>query len=161
MITASLLSGVEFYVVAVILAAAVIALCVRPSGRGEARVHMLAGILCSNADRPTDHDSEPAPAVTLQCLDDGTVLLTRTGLGPLTDSGALSLVVTVTGLDIDIAEKLTAGKVGDTPVDTALFTLDFLAPERYHLRYHTDHTDRMAAFTLHNRPGIAFTRQLV
>ena len=40
----------------------------------------------------------------------------------------------------------------------AVFVLDFLAPEWYHIQYLNEHDGRFAAFTLHVRPGIHTTR---
>lgn len=150
------LSAVEVYVLLVVVAAAVVALCVKPSARGEAVVHLLAGKLCQLEDMTSE-----MPSVDFECADNGEVFLSRRGLKDLTESDAVSLVVTVIGFDVKIEERIVAGKPGDEPVDTALFTLDFLARERYHIRYISEPTATAASLTLHNRPGMHMGRQLL
>ncbi len=41
---------------------------------------------------------------------------------------------------------------------SAVFVLDFFAPEWYHIQYLNEHDGRFAAFTLHVRPGIHIRR---
>lgn len=159
MITLFLLSSIEIYVIAVIVAAAVIALCVRPSGRGHAREYLLAGILCAPENEEAEVVRDTA-GLSVECLDNGDVLLTRFGLKGVTESGAVSLAVTVVGFDVTIEERIINGSAVDEPVDTALFTLDFLGRERYHVRYNSDPTSMAVAFTLSNRPGMNFVREL-
>lgn len=154
MITLLMLSQVEIYVLAAVGAAAIIALCVKPSSRGEARQHLLGGMLCF-----ADSAGASEAAIDIECLDDGNVLLTRRGLPHLTDAGAVSLAITVIGFDITIEERIT-DTPGGNPVNTALFTLDFLGCERYHLRYTSDFTATAASMNLSNRPGMHITRAL-
>lgn len=155
MITLFALSAVEIYVLLAVAAAAVVALCVKPSARGEAVTRLLAGRLCRLEDVPAQ-----TPSVDFECLDDGNVLLSRRGLKDLNESGAVSLVVTVIGFDVTVEERIVAGCDGGEPVDTALFTLDFLGPERYHIRYVSEPTASAASLTLHNRPGMHISRTL-
>ncbi|MBQ7041717.1 MAG: hypothetical protein IJN66_03295 [Muribaculaceae bacterium] len=153
MILVEIFQTVEFYVIAVLVAAFVVALVVRPASRGEARQYLLAGDLmaCGNDN----------PAITLTANDDGSVILTRYGIEGITSTGAVSLAVNVIGWDIVIEERLSEGFSDDAPIDTAVFRLDFLAPERYHIRYNSDLTGRFAATPFHNRPGYTTTRQLI
>ena len=150
------LSAVEIYVLLAVAAAAVVALCVKPSARGEAVSHLLAGRLCRLEDVPAQ-----TPSVDFECLDDGNVLLSRRGLKEMTDSGAVSLAVTVIGFDVTVEERVVAGRNGGEPVDTALFTLDFIGPERYHVRYISEPTASAASLTLHNRPEMHVSRPLL
>lgn len=49
----------------------------------------------------------------------------------------------------------TATSASSHPVNmSAVFVLDFFAPEWYHIQYINEHDGRFAAFTLHVRPGI-------
>ena len=49
----------------------------------------------------------------------------------------------------------TAASASSHPVNmSAVFVLDFFAPEWYHIQYINEHDGRFAAFTLHVRPGI-------
>lgn len=149
-------TSVEFYVMAAVAAAAVVGLCIKPSGRGAAKQYLLAGKLIY--DEPSD-----SPAIDLEVMDDGKVVLTRRGLGGAVHAeGALSLAVEVAGFNITVKERLVAGRHDDMSVDpsAARFTLDFLGRERYHLKYISDHMGAMAATPLHVRPGIRVSRRI-
>lgn len=170
------LHSVEFYVIMTVVAAAVIALCVRPSDRGRAQTHTVGGFLCEGI--PTTE-----PALHIECLDNGNVLIRRTGVHGIGATGALSIAIKQIGFDLQIDERLTPGRplpaapnqdiaatvpsqgiagapdrgIAASPVTEAIFILTFLAPEWYHIRYTCDPTDRFAAFTLHVRPGLTTT----
>ena len=153
MILMGIFQTVEFYVIAVLVAAMIVALVARPASKGEARQYLLAGELKAGGN------SEPMIELTAQ--DDGKVTLIRKGIEGITESGAVSLAVTVIGWDIVIEERLSEGYTDDEAIDTAVFTMDFLAPERYHIRYNSSVTGRFTATPFHNRPGYTITRQLI
>ncbi|MBR6639917.1 MAG: hypothetical protein IKL35_06110 [Muribaculaceae bacterium] len=153
MILAGIFQTVEFYVIAVLVAAMIVALVARPASRGEARQYLLAGELRAMGTYN--------PEIVLTAYDDGLVILTRHGIEGITSTGAVSIAVTVVGWDIVIEERLSAGYSDDAPMDTAVFKLDFLAPERYHIRYNSSATGRFVATPFHNRPGYTTTRQLI
>lgn len=134
------------------MAAAVVAYCVKPGQRGEVRTFLLAGTLCRT-------DSERTPEITLSVNDDFSLTLTRWGLTALTGGGAVSLAVTVNGRDVVIEERIVGDSDGQ-PVDTALFTLDFLAPDRYNFRYNSEPTGSFAAFSLTIRRDMTFSKAL-
>jgi hypothetical protein len=143
--------SVEFYVIMTFAAAAVIAMCARPSSRGEALTHLVSGWLA-------DGDAEAEPALHVECLDNGDVKLRRTGLQNVYATGAVSLAITQIGFDIAIIERVVEG----TPVDgafvhEAVSTLTFMAQDWYHIKYTDEKTGRFAAFTLHVRPGLTQT----
>lgn len=150
----SILSSPEFYVIMVVIAAAVVAMSVRPSQKGQARSFFYAATLLSSAD-------ETRTSLSVTCLDDGSVQLMRGGLQRLLNSsGAVSMAVTITGFDVSIVERITPTGLGDgVPVDAAMIIMDCLAMERYHVRY-AGADGSLCVFTLHNRPGIAFSRDL-
>ena len=146
------LGSIDFYVYATLVAAAIVAFLARPSERGEARQHLLAGEL-SNATKRSWSDSNSAqPAISLIVRDDGAVVLFRHGIEGVSSSGAVSLAVTVIGFDITIEERIVPGNNLDDPIDTATFVLDFLAPDRYHLKYNSSATSSFVATTLLVRP---------
>lgn len=152
------IDSVEFYVIAAVAAAAVIGLCVRPSGKGAARQYLLAGSLEGDA---SEDDEEPG--IDIEVDHDGKVIITRRGLGGMVNSGgAVSLAVTVAGFDISIEERLTPGRTveGNPSPARASFILDTLGPEHYHLRYYSQALDRLAAAPLHVRTGIRISRPL-
>lgn len=150
------LDSVEFYVLAAVAAAAVVGLCVRPSQKGEAHKHLIAGSLASVA-------GSDEPGIDIGVSDDGSVEIVRRGLdGLVRADGAVSLAVTVAGFDILVEERLTPGagsEEGPDPTE-ARFILDFLGQEHYHLRYYSETTGGMAATGMHVRPGITISRRL-
>lgn len=156
----SVFDSIEFYVIAAVVASAVVGLCVRPSSKGEAVTRLLAGELSPAGDDGADS----TPSIELLVEEDGSVTLTRRGLdGMVHASGALSLVVNVAGFDISVEERLTPGRPeADVPEPAeARFTLDFLGAERYHLRYYSEATGGLAVTPLHVRPGIHIVKPLI
>ena len=142
------LGSVEFYVYATLVAAAIVAFLARPSSRGEARQHLLAGELSNASNRSWSDINSAQPAISLIVRDDGAVVLFRHGIEGVSSSGAVSLAITVIGFDITIEERIVPGNNLDDPIDTATFVLDFLAPDRYHLKYNSSATSSFVATTL-------------
>lgn len=144
----------EFYIIAGVIAAAIIAYAALPSRRGAAVLHTVAGTL-------SDSGATDVPAGIDVSIDHcGRMVICRHGLPDVGDDGAASLAVTIIGFDISIEERLTQGKYPIERRDTATFTLDFLAPERYHVRYNSDTTNLFTAFSIPIRPGITLSRRL-
>lgn len=150
----SFFNTTEFYVIATMVAAAVVASCMRPPSRGEAVERLLGGKLCDISD------PDPEPRLTLTCDESGSVLLTRSGLEGLNEDCAVSLACTLIGTDLTVKERIVGSRAMAGPVDTALFTFDFLPPGRYHVKYESESTGLFAAFPLTVRPGNALTRPL-
>ena len=147
-----ILGSVEFYIYATVVAAAIVAYLARPSSRGEVRQYLLAGELSNASNRAwTDLPTLP-PSISIIVRDDGAVVLFRHGVEGVSTSGAVSLAITVIGYDITIEERIVPGNNLDDPIDTATFVLDFLAPDRYHLKYNSSATSRFATATLLVRP---------
>ena len=149
----SWLDTVEFYVIAGAVAAAVVALTALPQRRRESRLYTLAGEL-------SDSGGHCSPVLEVYVDDNRRVILTRRGLPDVGDTSAASLAVNVAGFDIVIEERLTHGRGATAPRDTAVFVLDFLAPERYHIRYNGEDAGVFTAFTLPVREGITLRRSL-
>lgn len=147
--------SVEFYVILTVVAAAVVALCARPSRRGEARQFFATGILSSPVESVGDE-----PQIEFVCQDDGGVALVRRGLRNVYASGTVALAIEQRGFDVTMRERVTAGSPADGGVTDALFMFDFFASEWYHIRYESEATGRMAAFSLHVRPGLRSTHML-
>lgn len=137
--------------IATAVAAAVLGLCIKPSGKGPVRQHLMPGQLRTG--------TEMSPGLDIRCREDGSVELLRTGLEGLTDASAASIAVNVSGFDVAITERLTPADCGE-PRNEALFVLDILAPEHYHIRYENPDTNLFCAFTLHVRPGITTRKEL-
>ncbi len=145
--------SVEFYVIATLVAAVVAAFAMKPDSRGEARQHLLAGSLMK-CDVATAE-------IELESFDDLSVRLVRRATPDVTVDGAVSLAVTVIGFDIKIEERIVYGRNPEAEsVDTAIFRLDFLAPERYHIQYISEPTGLFVSTTFNNRPGYRIVRQL-
>lgn len=150
----SVFDRVEFYVIAAVIAAAVVAFSARGEGKGPVRQYLLPGVLSLS-------ETACVPSVELICCDDGSVILHRRGLSGMTLSGAVSLAVHVSGFDVEIKERTVPGKCGDCDVvDTASFVLDFMGAERYFISYRADDAGLFVAMTLHNRPGIRIAKQM-
>lgn len=144
----------EFYIIAGVIAAAIIAYAALPSRRGAAVLHTVAGELSNSGS------AEVPAGIDVSIDDAGHMVICRRGLPDVGDDGAASLAVTIIGFDISIEERLTPGKYPIERRDTAIFTLDFLAPERYHVRYNSDTANLFTAFSIPIRPGITLSRQL-
>lgn len=149
---ADFLGSIEFYVLATIVAAAIVAFLARPSSRGEARQHLLAGELSNESNRSWSDVVTSQPSISIFVRDDGAVVLTRHGIEGVSTSGAVSLAITIIGFDISIEERIVAGNVLDEPIDTATFVLDFLGAERYHLKYNSSLSSTFVAATILVRP---------
>lgn len=141
-------------VLATFAAAAVVALCVRRPAPGAVRQYLLAGDLVAG--------DPGVPALSFEALDDGGVRMVRFGVEGVTVDGAVSLAVSVKGFEVDIRERSVAGSGGGEPVSLAIFNLDFIAPERYHVVYRLgdDNHDFAAAFYLSGRQGAKTTIDL-
>ena len=145
--------GIEFYVIAGALAAGAIALAAFEPRHKPGVLHMAAGELSYSGD-----GAEPGLDVSVDSHD--RVHIIRRGLPDVSERGAASLAINVMGFNIVIEERLTFDRRGTEPVDTAHFVLDFLAPERYHIRYNSEDTGAFTAFTLAVREGIKLHRNL-
>lgn len=142
------LHSVEFYVVMTVVAAAVLALCVRPSQLKAAVRHSVGGWM-------TEGDYDIDEHLRISCGDDGSVTIRRAGLRGMYVSGGMSLEIEQRGFDLEIRERrITGGMFSDCPATEAVFVLTFLAPEWYHIKYTSDPGSRFAAFSLHVRPGL-------
>lgn len=140
-----IITSVEFYVIAAVVAAAIVAFMGRREPAGAARqILMPTQLRCSGQERDE--------ALELIAMDDGSVILRRHGVKGIGSDGALSLAITVKGFDVTVNERIVAG--GGEPVDTAEALLEFMGREHYFIHYRSEQIDRVAAFTFHNRPGI-------
>lgn len=150
---ASFLHSVEFYVVCVVVAAAVVAMSVRPSGRKAVVTHLLAGELA-----PDEQGSRQR--IELRVRPDGAVELTRYGVELVGLDGAVSAAVSVNAFDVTVEERLVPGSDGQGQTVKATFVLDFFGRERYHFRYNSEMTGRMAVATLAVKPDVVVERDL-
>lgn len=148
-------NSIEFYVIAGVIAAAVVALSAMPGRRGAAVLHMAAGEL---SDSKTAGEAEPG--IDVRVDDERRVIITRRGIRGVGDTGAASLAVNVRGFDVEIEERLTAGRLPLERRDTAVFVLDFLGAERYHIKYNSEDAGVFAAFSLPVKEGIRISREL-
>ena len=149
LVTLAVFDSVEFYVIAAVIAAAIVAFTARGGDRGPVRQFLLPGVLTLSATR------RDKPSIELICCDDGAVVLRRHGVEGITLSGAVSLAVEVNGFDVRIIERTVLGRPGDTEIiDTADFILEFMGAERYFINYTAENAGLFAAVTIHNRPGI-------
>ncbi len=144
---------VEFYVILAVVAAAILAVASRPDSSGPVREMLMACAL--------DAEPEPQePAVSLECLDNGRLVITRTGVTGISGDGAVSLALEIKGLDIRIEERLTPGRGLLVPSMTASCVLPFIRLERYHVAYNSSATGLFAAFSFPAKPGAEVRRRL-
>lgn len=168
----------EFYVILFLVAMAIVAFMAIPHHTAPASEYLLAGRLSNSASSNSSDNSDnsdtsdqsdeselsdlselsdspdPAiPGIDVDCDDSGTVWLRRTGLRCVDATGAVSAKVIVKGFNITVYERIVEGRYGDNPMDTALFELDFLAAERYWLRYESESTTSAATLSFRNTPG--------
>lgn len=148
------LHSVEFYVVMTVIAAAVIALSARPSNKGPVIKHHVEG------DMVPDMPVWFSPGLRIRCNESGTVTLRRVGLDDCPADTMMYLTVDQHGFDLEITEHCVRGYGRGEECGGAVFTLAFLAQERYHVKYIADPSTRMAAFTLHVRPGLTMEVEL-
>lgn len=145
------LSSPEFYVIAFVAAAAIIALMARPSGSAPAVEHLLSSSLLTAGEASKLSTADPeSPSIEIICDADGSAMLFRHGLQCMNATGAVSAKVEIRGFNITIYERLVAPRVNSLlpntdiadgaslPTPSALFQLDFLIPERYYLRYESE-----------------------
>lgn len=152
MLTAAIFTTIEFYVIAAVVAAAIVAFMGKRDDPNAARQILLPTTLRHSG---ADHDD----AIELIALDDGNVILRRHGLKGIGSNGAVSLAITVKGFDVMIKERLTPGD--GEPADTAEVELDFMGQEHYFINYTSEQADRVAAFTFHNRPSMHVIKKML
>lgn len=160
MILLGVFQTVEFYVIVSVVAAAALAVVALPERKGEVKTYLLAGELLSD-----DSCMATGPGngeLVFECHAGNIVTLRREGLAGVDLNGAVSLAVHVSGFDISIDERVTPGGYPSSGNATAAqFTLDFLAPEWYHIRYESERHAEHAALTLHVREGIVMRKKLI
>lgn len=154
MVLSAFYQSVEFYVIAFLVAAVILAFSMKPPKKGAARTFLLAGELLA--------DGEESPSICLEAMESGYVKLLRTGVEGVNSNGAVSLAVRLEGFDVVIEERLVKGREDEnaTPVNSAEFLLDFFGRERYHIRYQSESTGLFAVATLNNRPGYKVSKPL-
>ncbi|MDE6310393.1 MAG: hypothetical protein K2L96_01060 [Muribaculaceae bacterium] len=159
MILLSVFQSVEFYVIAAVMAAAVVAAAVKPRDKKPVVTRFYGGLLLDDGPRAEGE----AASILLQVDEDGRELvLERRGLtGVNLDSGAYSVVVSVSGFDIVIEERLTFGEPSGPHATGAEVRFESPGPERFHFLYRSDVLGRNCAFTLSLRPGSRVERELV
>ena len=94
---------VEFYVVATVVAAAVIILSTRPSGTKPVQTRFARATFEPDFELS---DAEPMLEVTVR--EDGMVVFTRHGLGRVRAGTVVALAITVKGFDVTLKERITA-----------------------------------------------------
>ncbi len=147
--------SIEFYVVAVFVAAAIIGLAALPARKGPVRTFLYAGTV------EPDDSGDAEPSVILRVLDNGRLHITRRALAGVGPDGAFSLAVKVSGFDVTIEERTVEGRVAPVQIMLGEATVDCLALERYHFQYRCEALGRSAAFSLNLRPGNTIARPLV
>ncbi len=156
----SFFQSTEFYVILFLVAMAIVAFLAKPHTVGPASEMLLGAslsssgkVICNDNSIEIVENTESEHEIIVDCDDRGSVWLRRAGLDGMDASGAVSAKIVVKGTNITIYERVTPGRYGDNPVDTALFDMDFLSPQRYWLRYESEATNRTATLSFRNTPG--------
>jgi hypothetical protein len=143
--------SVEFYVIAVIVAAAIIGVVARPASRGEARTWLLPGSLSVSDTVPE------APAISITVDDNHNLRLRRIGLS---DVESVNFAVTLIGCDIAIEEHIIPASHASTSGHiVADVSMDFIGAERYHLSYSAPGLSLFASTRFTVRPGIEIYKE--
>lgn len=153
------LHSVEFYVIVLLVAALAVGLLAMPSGHGPVETDFSEGFLSYNPDM-----TDLTPRIELEALGDGSVKISRYGLPEeLGSTAAVALAITRKGFDLTVEERITPSSralpASETaPVNMAVYIINGLARERYHLKFNSDSTSSFTALTFMNRPGLRSTR---
>ena len=137
--------SVEFYVIAFVVAMALVTLLIGQRSRGEAT---------TNIDQMdlTPSLTEVAGQLAICSEDIDRVTIARTGL-PLYEGDTVILVSTIIDDKWHIEEKrATKGRGPNVEMDGAA-TINFLRPGRYHVRYDSEITGQWCTFKHSHRPG--------
>ena len=156
----SILSSTEFYVTIFVFAAAIVAFFAKPAPNTPVREMFAAGILVT-----TDSDARQ-PAVSLEVLPSGTIIIMRSGLENIcmtTDS--VSLALKIKNNDITITERIYQPDHNKTyskeeTASGAIFSIETLPTGKYHIRYDSPSTQLSATYALNIRPGIKTKKPL-
>lgn len=157
MITLSFFNSVEFYVIAVVTAAAIVGLCVRPEMKGEAKTFLISGDI-------SDDGTQKMPSIYIICNDDGTVDFIRYGIDAANGIPIANYFITVIGFDITVEERISY--THDIFAEHSAmrmkssFIIDFLGTERYHLTFRNDSSENIAALYFRNTPGVHISKML-
>lgn len=147
----------EFYVILFLAAAAILAYIVKPHSATAASEHLIGSILSNSLENVANGvsiETEVQPSISIDCDDNGCVWLRRNGISGIDASGAVSAKIVVKDTNITVYERLCEGRLGDSPIDTAIFELDFLRQEqRYWLRFESEATNSSATLSFRNTPG--------
>lgn len=159
MIPCSIFQSVEFYVIAAVVATAVLAFLGKRPEQGPVVMYLLPGVLS------VEDPGVSPPNIEFECMEDGAVRLRRHGLSGISSSGAVSLAVEKKGFDIRITERVVEGHgPAEDFIDTASFELDFMGRDHYFISYQSAMTSSsspmVASLTLHNRAGIRVKKNL-
>ena len=137
--------SVEFYVIAFVVAMALITLLIGQRSRGEATTNIDQFDLSPS-------NAEVAGQLVITSEDTDRVAIARTGL-PLYEGDTVILVSTIIDDKWHIEEKrATKGRGPNIEMDGAV-TISFLRPGRYHVRYDSEITGQWCTFAHSHRPG--------
>lgn len=135
------LNSPEFYTMAFVLAMALVALLMGKREKGPCSTHILQ--LATTLDGDADDDD----VVSLQRVDNGRVLIRRTGFS-LAPEETVNLVFTIHDDECLIVEKkgVKRRKAVGVPARGEV-TVKFLRPVKYRVRYESQLTSAWASFT--------------
>jgi len=135
-------SSIEFYTLAFVVAMAVLGFLMGKRDKGLACTHIVQ-LSVSSADKPDEADS-----VSLTLQDDGSILLSRTGLR-LGEGETINLVITITGNQCLMVEKkgIKQRRAARQPIHASVELTCLPMNEPLRVRYESQLTTRWAMFT--------------
>lgn len=137
--------SVEFYVIAFVVAMALITLLMGQRHHGEATTNIDTYILIAAQDTP-----EGTLAITSEDVDQ--IIVTRTGI-PIMDGDSIIVVSTIIDDKWQMIEKRAVKGNGEHTTADGMIEASFLRPGRYHVRYDSEITGQWCTFTHTHRPG--------
>lgn len=143
------IGSLEFYVIALTVAVALIVLMMRPSDKGEARTFFARGVIGSD---------DGGKHIEVTTDSEGRLEWVRHGVAVDTIDCQINCAVTVIDHDIKIIEKRVVYRIAEVnPQNCTLkfSCMDTLRPGRYHLRYESEWSGEWASGYLRIPAAIA------
>lgn len=137
--------SVEFYVIAFVVAMALVTLLIGQRDRGEATTNI-------DTFRLIAMQADEAGVLAITSEETDRVTITRTGL-PIDDGDTVIVISTIIDDKWHMVEKrATRGGGAHLDADAAV-EVSFLRPGRYHVRYDSEITGQWCTFTHTHRLG--------
>lgn len=156
MIEASIFTSVEFYTIAVTAAILIVGFIFNPSRQSPALTYIYAATI-----EPAKHpEATDGSGLTIESLDDGTLLVVRRGV-QLPEGSTAHVDADLIDDKLTLTEKHhpAAGDAPMAPHDISV-RVDCLKAKRYHLRYEVPDSGLWGVATIVNHDNFSTTASL-